>query len=1375
MAVNSCEKDCSSIDVLRQKDRKPVSDGNCETVSNVNRTMNSNIQKDRKKPALEIYCPKARFSNKSYKTEESNSMVNKEVPLKDGINSSEDVSSKLGNESKNSNSSKQYKNGRSRRPDIQVYVPKAKVAAQLNEKKNLPLKKYNQEEESTDLKKKSNRKNNYHATEIKNLQKKSEKDVSNNLVSKHSNSSSPLHTSSWADLMEESDLSTNPRSTPEEDLWNNHSEGSGSIKSYKAQRRDKFKKKTSVEEPGKQESSKNFIKIENHKEIGENCIEKNIESSQKSKKLNAGNNHHNHVKFHDNRRSRQNAHTSEKYSPDLEKSRNDNVSNKNTKTVYDLNSHNADFNQSYKSDKNQVIDNKSKSDRKKEKEQNLPPRFQRNKSHNLETDKHNSSWQNGSGGILKIPPQYNFNKVKSEVIENNFSNPVVYSEPHFINKQLFNPNNPSKPEIVNIPAPTPPMHYDRYYMHGFLSDNPSNDHSSFLSAPMPYIPPPQPVLNNQYHFASPACSIMDGNKMYMEAESIPPPIQCPVPVSLYNRQVECYNEQATATEPRKKRLKPFLDRNLRDISSLQKELSSFLVKGYTVSNVNAAKQCRWKLQLRFENIILADPKYCAEHNPEQSLWKIVYHQVIESLRKKLEDNRENQDLIKETLLNIILEGSIFYENLLEKQEETFGFKLSKILEYEYIGTARIPEHLRSVLISVQKTLIYLGDLARYKEQVSQTASYGKARSWYLKAQQLAPKNGIPYHHLAMLAFHTRRRLDAIYYFMRSLAASNPYLSSKESLLPLFDEARKKYEQYEAKRTKENVDETNYLEEDINGQFEVWIKNDGSTNQLPADTSIDSSDLTDLPDIELNKRFIISFLHVHGKLFTKVGMETFPDVLKNMLKEFHCLLQRTPLPLTAIRILQLLAINIFSVANSSQKENGREHGGCSLLQEQALYTSMMMMSMLMDHCVFLLVSQKSSPDLNNKIISDDLALLLPAVKIWTDWMSCQRTLWAPPSSVLLGRLNIGYSKSVWSSFANLLTALGEIDISNPVVINHEVPDYIPLVLVEDITFAGFVPVLEALHYPAFVKPPFDKEKAKHVFRISRIQFFGDYLCGITPSCMEFHVESKQYISLVDEMSLEESFERSSLHNSSTEESVLNESLNMSQIEEELAKLEYQDELKVLWLKKEALRLAKKEQEQQKAQLQAVLQNNQSRPIVLKIKPRYLIPDTNCFIDHLNHFKNILASTNFHVVIPLIVINELNGLTRGKRINEHSTPEHTSRVTTLSREAIHFLEEQFASRHPHLRAITSKGSILDTISFRSEEIGKNKGTNDDLILNCCVSYCKDRAEKYMPKNPDDNITLFREVVLLTDDRNLRIKALAHHVPVRDLLSFLQWANS
>ena len=38
---------------------------------------------------------------------------------------------------------------------------------------------------------------------------------------------------------------------------------------------------------------------------------------------------------------------------------------------------------------------------------------------------------------------------------------------------------------------------------------------------------------------------------------------------------------------------------------------------------------------------------------------------------------------------------------------------------------------------------------------------------------------------------------------------------------------------------------------------------------------------------------------------------------------------------------------------------------------------------------------------------------------------------------------------------------------------------------------------------------------------------------------------------------------------------------------------------------------------------------------------------------------------------------------------------------SEAAVLFLEAQFGKRNPNLRALTSKGSIMDTIAFRSEE--------------------------------------------------------------------------
>lgn len=52
-------------------------------------------------------------------------------------------------------------------------------------------------------------------------------------------------------------------------------------------------------------------------------------------------------------------------------------------------------------------------------------------------------------------------------------------------------------------------------------------------------------------------------------------------------------------------------------------------------------------------------------------------------------------------------------------------------------------------------------------------------------------------------------------------------------------------------------------------------------------------------------------------------------------------------------------------------------------------------------------------------------------------------------------------------------------------------------------------------------------------------------------------------------------------------------------------------------------------------QAVLVEHSSKPtLVLEINPQYLVPDTNCFIDHLPDLQYIVESKDFTIVIPLV---------------------------------------------------------------------------------------------------------------------------------------------
>lgn len=66
----------------------------------------------------------------------------------------------------------------------------------------------------------------------------------------------------------------------------------------------------------------------------------------------------------------------------------------------------------------------------------------------------------------------------------------------------------------------------------------------------------------------------------------------------------------------------------------------------------------------------------------------------------------------------------------------------------------------------------------------------------------------------------------------------------------------------------------------------------------------------------------------------------------------------------------------------------------------------------------------------------------------------------------------------------------------------------------------------------------------------------------------------------------------------------------------------------------------------------------------------------------------------------MINELDGLAKGPEM-EHRAAGYARQVQERARKAIEFLEERFESRDNCLRALTSRGNELESISFRSED--------------------------------------------------------------------------
>eukprot|EP00800_Vazella_pourtalesii_P020949 TRINITY_DN759_c1_g1_i1.p1 TRINITY_DN759_c1_g1~~TRINITY_DN759_c1_g1_i1.p1 ORF type:complete len:283 (+),score=66.27 TRINITY_DN759_c1_g1_i1:543-1391(+) len=188
-----------------------------------------------------------------------------------------------------------------------------------------------------------------------------------------------------------------------------------------------------------------------------------------------------------------------------------------------------------------------------------------------------------------------------------------------------------------------------------------------------------------------------------------------------------------------------------------------------------------------------------------------------------------------------------------------------------------------------------------------------------------------------------------------------------------------------------------------------------------------------------------------------------------------------------------------------------------------------------------------------------------------------------------------------------------------------------------------------------------------------------------------------------------------------------------------------------LHKQTLQLSKHKQQQQ--QQQTIPRH--------EISPKYIVPDTNCFLSHLEVIQHIYSTSFLQLIVPLIVLQELQHLR--KPISK--SQKHLSSCTR-AKDAYTWLMEEFSFPKKKILALTIEGNLIENLYRQDFSTVRNK-RNDDLILQACV-----RLNGKWQKPDSDCIRSC--VVLLTSDRNLRLKAVTQNLPAKSLKNFLNLMN-
>nr|XP_034195822.1 protein SMG5 isoform X2 [Osmia lignaria] len=231
------------------------------------------------------------------------------------------------------------------------------------------------------------------------------------------------------------------------------------------------------------------------------------------------------------------------------------------------------------------------------------------------------------------------------------------------------------------------------------------------------------------------------------------------------------------------------------ITDIAKRLDEQKSRALTITDLftPSGETLRGKLKDYCVRLIIKDPVGYARKT-EELLWRKAFYDIV-YVSKKLRKGNTWTEAEKAMLCVHLAVGIGFYHHLILKVQLEYNLDLVGTIDFAFMQnetrsnakgkTSQSKHHTEEVkqcvMRLIHRSLVCLGDLARYKLELDPYWDSMIANRYYKMAIAIDPNIGMPHNQLGTVAGNKNYGLDAVYHYMRCVLCTEPFEGAEGNL------------------------------------------------------------------------------------------------------------------------------------------------------------------------------------------------------------------------------------------------------------------------------------------------------------------------------------------------------------------------------------------------------------------------------------------------------------------------------------------------------------------------------------------------------------------------------------------------------------------